>query len=991
MAIFHQMTQILKLKTQRFFNVLKTIFALGILGLLTACPAPGPECVMADDWGQHEDVTVSVSARNEYTFAGIEVMAGEPLRMEVSGFVDLCPANRVLDENSTNNRISPQVNKWQSSGFSVTEGDYFSIFVKDHNSEETPNSSSYVDRRGQPLRGGKGLYALILPPGKVPTEAQESRSFWANPTIEKDPEFFELWENDPKNNKGSGSGIGGFSGIAPIDGVIWFKYARTAADGKGTRVYSNSGNWEERWNPWRGRYAWHDKHCPLTCAPGSFIPICYATLLTAADPLCVLPQYATCGRKKMLPDQYKCKWTPSDHWVEEDYKDNVNGYEINVSVGCPGDRGKYLEMLIVQESDMAGEERPAFKPSGCIPGDGGCRPQVDGNGSPITKTDYTVKPNRNIFTMSMDPIDNSMINSNAQYDGKVGRSGQLWFKIVDKKVKSDDKLATPPGCDIPTSSNYIAPSNDPANCVQRVHPEANPGDKQCFRDYITNESGNRVRDAKACGITLLEDVRNQLADQPGGNENTYVYIPACGYKNLQCLPPKGYTGHEDNLGEYKVRIKTTKVGNGFSSAMMAIVKPVKKILYGVCVSDDSLREVACNEQYGRGDWKPGIVKRMYTKLIGTTEGGSNPFVGSVRAGLLLFVVLYGLQFMLGMIKEPQRDFMWNIVRIAFIQQMLSPTSWEFFNEYLFTLFIDGINELISIMAGQLMMGGSVDLVDPITGQIITNEQNMPVRVDVDNPFTFFDHTITRFFSQETWIKLAGLLASSPVGWLYILVIMVGMWFYVMAVLVALILYLLALVGIGLLVIVAPIFISFVLFKRTRILFSNWIESLMSLMLQPVLVFTALSIFNIFIYSAIYTMLHFSVCWQCAINIDHDWGLFDVKFCLFKFYLPWEEGVAISTPVQFFVIIIFIILANALYHFNEWMAKLAAELTTGRSDVNLFNTAKNAFDTTKWMGASVGSMGLSLGGKMIGTFIPKKKKDEKDNKKDEGSDAKKDSK
>lgn len=981
-----KLKQYMKIGAGGAVPIVRFVALIGILQLLTACPAPGPDCVMADDWGQNRDITVSVPAVEEFTPSGIEVKAGEPLYMKTTGFVDLCPDSSAFDESSIP-AISPRISTWQASGVSVKEGDYFAVFISDHNTEETPNSSSYVDRRGQRLAGGKGLYALILPPGELPSAQHNSNEFWMDPTVSQDPNFFELWENDPENDSGPGSAIGGFSGVAPITGTIWFRYARTAEDGNGRRNFSLSGNWEEQWSPWRGRYAWHETQCPVVCFPATFIPLCSARMFPPNIAACISLQYAVCGDLQQLPNQDNCKWDPSDHWVDEDYNSNINGYEIEVAIGCPGVKGKFLEMLVLQPSDIVGEELPVFYPRGCEPGSPGCRPVTNDDGAPLTVTKYHVRTNNNIFSMSMDAMLNSRVNNKGEYRGEVPRSGELWFRIKDTEEKASDILSTPAGCDSAGSANYSAPSNDPVGCVQVVHPDVNPNDTVCYKDYVQGTNNTRVRDAQACGVSLLDDVRNQLATQTGGTRYTYSYIPGCGYKNPNCTPPVGFTGHKDNLGEYKIKVKTTKVDNGFSSLLNGIVKPIRAIIYGACRSDSRLSEVECNSAFGNNNWKPGITERMYNKLVGTTQGGQNPFVQMVRAALLLFITLYGIQFMLGMVKEAQKDFMWNIVRIAVIQQMLSPASWDIFNHYLFTLFIDGLNELISIVSGQFMMGGATELVDPITGRIIS-DGHQAVVANVDNPFAFFDHTVSRFFSHETWIKLMGLLGSSPVGWLYMMVIIIAMWTFLTAIFTALILYLMAMIAIALLVAVAPIFIAFLLFPRTRGLFKNWVNSLISFLIQPVLVFTALSIFNVFVYSAIYVMLHFSVCWECVLSIDQDFYLFRLDICLFKFYVPWGNGNGLSGAVQFFVIIIFVILANAIYNLNLWMSKLGAEITTGRSNVNLGEASQDTFNFIKGVGVSVLGFALSPLGQLLSKSDKKKDDKKKDDKKDAGKDTKK---
>ncbi len=962
--------------------IIRGLFTVFSILLLTGCPAMGPDCVLADDWGDEHNVSILVNSRDKLTDSGMLLLGGEPLYMKTGGDIDLCPQNLTLDE-STIPAIIPRTRTWQNTGFSVRKNEYFSIHVLGVNEESTPGSSSYVDRRGSMIRGGKGLYALIMDPGKTPGEVENSQWFWKDPTVGKDPEFFELYENDPSNGKGEGTGLGGFSGVAPKDGVVWLRYARTARKDDGSRNLSNSGDWGSRWSPWRGKFAWAEYTCAATCNPGMFLPACWTTVLLA--PACIAGWMGYCGSSKLLPNMENCIWPDKDddywpgggeHWVDENYSGNANGYEVRLTTSCPGTKGKYLEALILQDGDVTSTQVPVFTPAGCDPSDGACNVVVDKNGRPMTKPLYNLVPGKNISTIDMNPEHNVLVNSLGEFNDSVPRNGQLWFRIKDSIVKPSDLLANPAGCNISGNAAYSLPANDPTDCVQKVDSVANPDQKACYQDYIT-VNGVRSRNADICNQDILTKVTTQLSKPTNLNA---TYIEGCGFKNASCKPPKGFTGYDDNLGSYLIKVRTTKVSRGFSSALNSIIQPVKAIIFGECRNNTSLKQEDCNSQTP-GAWKIGVVQTMYTKLIGNSATGGTVFSDAVRASMLLYVILYSMRFMLGMVEDAQREFIIKILQIAILQQMLAPSSWEFFNNNLFSIFINGTNELIAAIAGQFMGFGAESLVDPITGKVITDTVGAPVVPNNINPFAFVDITISRFFSHETWIKIAGLLFGSILGPVYILVIIFGMGYYIMAVLTALILYLLCIIGMGLQIMVAPIFISFLLFKRTKVLFDKWINYLLAYLAQPVFVFTALSIFNVFIYSAIYNLLHYDVCWQCILQYEADWYLFSFTLCFFKFYLPSGGYNLGSLPIQFFVIIIFVILTSAMYAFNSWMAKLATDITLGASAANLAALASSTLAKAAGSIAKKGKAVANLGASGAAAAYSAAKSKDKDGDKD----------
>ncbi len=271
--------------------------------------------------------------------------------------------------------------------------------------------------------------------------------------------------------------------------------------------------------------------------------------------------------------------------------------------------------------------------------------------------------------------------------------------------------------------------------------------------------------------------------------------------------------YPDNIGSYSIKIITTKVNNDFTNLLNNLINPMKYLIFGYCQTDDSVpqaassliknaNEIECasgtvsipykwddgqciavddpntplNERelaaiietqteceshapivvHGPTKWQPGMTKTMYSKVV-----TSSIFIDTVRASMILLLVIYGIMFMLGMISQAQETFIRTIIKISVISALISPASWNFFNNYLFALFIDGMNGLISILAGDFVGSGN--------------------SIDVRNPFGFIDKTMTKFFNANTFIKLIGLLFSSPIGFLYIAAMLAGMFFFLFAV------------------------------------------------------------------------------------------------------------------------------------------------------------------------------------------------------------------
>lgn len=387
--------------------------------------------------------------------------------------------------------------------------------------------------------------------------------------------------------------------------------------------------------------------------------------------------------------------------------------------------------------------------------------------------------------------------------------------------------------------------------------------------------------------------------------------------------------YTNNIGEYKVDITTTKITTGATGIINGIVTPVKEIMFGTSSS-------------------VGLVQRMFENI--TADGR---LLAIINAALVLSVILYGLGFIAGMSGKTLREFIFFIFKIAIIVTLLQPGSWEFFYKFLFGLFIQGLEELIVIMTNQFttIMGGST--VDDLL------VQNTSAQYLQQQTFGFLDQTLTRFLSEETNLKIFGLLWDYPLGALFAIAIWYGIFLYIYAVATAIIVYLTSIIGTSILLVVAPIFLIFMLFRLTSHLFDAWLKILMSFLLQPVLLLSVLGIFNIFIYNAFYYMLSFSVCWDCWLNFTIPSGsipeigdaIGDMTWCIIKTYIPWGRGGDTSLtetpfPVSLFTVLIFLIFVKALNGLTTVAATMAQTFVGGSGSVALAPTATAAFNQAK---------------------------------------------
>lgn len=273
--------------------------------------------------------------------------------------------------------------------------------------------------------------------------------------------------------------------------------------------------------------------------------------------------------------------------------------------------------------------------------------------------------------------------------------------------------------------------------------------------------------------------------------------------------------YEDNFGSYQVLVKsgfqTTKSG-----PFTWLVNKVKSVLMGTPATSTSPAV-------------PGASEKIYNQLVTT--------IGYVRIMLVLYVIISAVSFLIGAIEITQKDLVIRVLKMALVIQLTSSSSWNFFNNYLFMIFTNGIDQIAAMMSVLSSQTGS----------------SGPPSV-----FSLFDNLINMVFSDQVWTKLIALIFQGA-GFLFIITFYVGAVCAVYAAFRATLVYLIAYLVICLLIILGPIFVPFILFSFTKKLFDNWLGQLMTYFVQPLVILAMATILCDLIISKIYYILGVRVC------------------------------------------------------------------------------------------------------------------------------------
>jgi type IV secretory pathway VirB6-like protein len=267
--------------------------------------------------------------------------------------------------------------------------------------------------------------------------------------------------------------------------------------------------------------------------------------------------------------------------------------------------------------------------------------------------------------------------------------------------------------------------------------------------------------------------------------------------------------YDDNSGFYYVSLK-----NGFSST---ITPPIAMVISLITTQLNNASE------------------SIYKNITNNQE-----FHKSLRAALSLYIIIHGILYIAGILQMSQKELVMMTMKLVLVIQLLTTdTSWTLFNTYFFNFFTGGLNEIINIITANIS--------GAMSGTGATG-------------LTFFDAMFNLLFSYETTMKIIALIFSVDSGIVVVAIIYASFALFIICLAKGLILYLLAYIAISLIISLAPIFISFMLFKRTKSIFDNWLNQLIAYFFQPLFVFAALAMMGQNVINQMYKLLGFKVCY-----------------------------------------------------------------------------------------------------------------------------------
>lgn len=307
-----------------------------------------------------------------------------------------------------------------------------------------------------------------------------------------------------------------------------------------------------------------------------------------------------------------------------------------------------------------------------------------------------------------------------------------------------------------------------------------------------------------------------------------------------------------------------------------------------------------------------ISSALFTEIL--SDSG---FVRAVQAMTTLYIAFYGIMFTFGMVQITLYDFSIRMIKIGVIMLLISPDAWSAFNNTFVQFFNAGTDEWINKVSAAVL--------------------NEPLPANAP-PFYVIDQAVTKAVSAKMAVTLMAMFFTPPYGPIFGLLLVLGLSTFVKAVLTAAWVYLMSLILKALLFGVAPIFLSFLLFVRTRYLFDGWLNQIVNATLQPILLFTFLAFFVQLISVAIDNILLTPVCWtEWAESLRgspfsmHYWRF---TLCLTGECQPYAGSWSFTGPqtsqgpifpIDILGILVLVMLADLASRFNSIVISIANDL------------------------------------------------------------------
>ena len=169
-------------------------------------------------------------------------------------------------------------------------------------------------------------------------------------------------------------------------------------------------------------------------------------------------------------------------------------------------------------------------------------------------------------------------------------------------------------------------------------------------------------------VKKIDEARIAFRIKPIPESDRITSIESCDPNNKTCQNLKASANRQYDVyntsGQYYIAIQKYETPN--DGVIVNIIKTLREYFF----------KTSDNES------KQGAVQEMFRSLMRDVN-----FIEMVRAILLFYIAFTGISYLAGFAQITQQDGLIRIFKIGIIIALLSENSFDFFNQYLFSIFL----------------------------------------------------------------------------------------------------------------------------------------------------------------------------------------------------------------------------------------------------------------------------------------------------------------
>lgn len=354
--------------------------------------------------------------------------------------------------------------------------------------------------------------------------------------------------------------------------------------------------------------------------------------------------------------------------------------------------------------------------------------------------------------------------------------------------------------------------------------------------------------------------------------------------------------YKDSFGQYSVELITEiDTGNFLNDILTPFVTGFKNMIQGA--STRMFQNMTC---FNTPD----------------DQSDCRSFFNYIRGMLILYVMSYGMCFLMGMVQITQTDLVIRVIKIGLVAGLMNESTFEFFRDYIFDMITNFADEIIGNMSGY---------------SFFSDDNN------ISNPLSFMSEVVTKILLSPTFsAQIMALLSMGLNGIVYFVCVVIATGMLLIVLFRSITIYLMSFMALSVLMGLAPLFLTFILFQKTKYLFDNWVKYCFRYMLEPVVLLAGVIVITQLITIFLDNVLGFSVCWKCVLPIRIPFpsiegvtpGLLGVDIFCIHWFAPWGfDPRVIELGVNLQYIAILLILVYCLWGYADFSSVLVMRITS----------------------------------------------------------------